>query len=100
MRRATFPPCPKLKDCQDAQFEIHDFSLLVQVKSLALLEQTNCVIYDDLAAQDGLARCKPGTEVVYVGKRGGTPSPKQSDICKLLVSKCQQHDHVCPSTQG
>lgn len=71
--------------------------LCIQVKSLALLEETDCVIYDDLASQDGLARCKPGTEVVYVGKRGGTPSPKQPEICKLLVSKCQEYDHVCPS---
>jgi siroheme synthase len=82
------------------QAESDDFSKWLQVKSLALLEQTDCVIYDDLASQDGLARCKPGTEVVYVGKRGGTPSPKQSEICKLLVSKCQQHNHVCPSTQS
>ena len=66
----------------------------MQVKSLALLEQTECVIHDDLASLDGLARCKPDTEVVYVGKRGGMPSPKQSEICKLLVQKCQECDHV------
>lgn len=66
----------------------------MQVKSLALLEQTECVIHDDLASLDGLARCKPGTEVVYVGKRGGMPSPKQPEICKLLVRKCQEYDHV------
>ena len=66
----------------------------MQVKSLALLEQTECVIHDDLASLDGLARCKPDTEVVYVGKRGGMPSPKQSEICKLLVQKCQEYDHV------
>ena len=56
--------------------------------------QTECVVDDDLASLHGLARCKPGTEVVYVGKRGGMPSPKQPEICKLLVHKCQEYDHV------
>ena len=31
---------------------------------------------------------------MYVGKRGGMPSPKQPEICKLLVHKCQEYDHV------
>ena len=68
---------------------------LVQVKSLELLEQADCVVYDDLASQQGLSRCKPGAELVYVGKRGGTPSPKQPEICQLLVKKCGEFDNVC-----
>lgn len=70
----------------------------MQVKSLALLEDTDCVIHDDLASLDGLERCKPGTEKVYVGKRGGTPSLKQPEICKLLIQKCKDYNHVCSYT--
>jgi hypothetical protein len=66
----------------------------LQVKSLALLEETDCVVYDDLASLDGLARCRPGTEVIYVGKRGGKASPKQDEICKILVEKCREYNHV------
>jgi siroheme synthase len=80
--------------CHAVSFE----SVLVQVKSLNLLQETQCVVYDDLASQEGLSHCKPDTDVVYVGKRGATGF-KQADICKLLVRKCQEYDHVrlcCP----
>ena len=49
--------------------------------------QTECVVNDDLAYLHGLARCKPGTEVVYVGKRGGMPSLKQPGASASFWSK-------------
>ena len=49
--------------------------------------QTECVVDDDLASLHGLARCKPGTEVVYVGKRAEMPSPKQPEASASCWSK-------------
>lgn len=51
-------------------------------------------MYDDLACQESLSQCKPATEVVYVGKRGGTPSLKQPEINQILIEKCNKYSHV------
>eukprot|EP00892_Ulva_mutabilis_P011436 jgi/Ulvmu1/8665/UM047_0003.1 len=67
---------------------------LMTIKSIRLLAEAECVVYDDLACQESLSQCKPGTEVVYVGKRGGQPSLKQTEINETLVEKCNTYDNV------
>lgn len=82
------------KPSQETSQESSEFVSHPQVKSLRLLEEADCVIYDDLACQESLSHCQPATEVVYVGKRGGQPSLKQDQINTILVDKCSQYSNV------
>ena len=66
----------------------------MQIKSVELLKHADCVIYDALLDEGCLSYCRPGADVVYVGKRGGFPSLQQTEIDELLVNKCRQHKHV------
>lgn len=64
------------------------------VKSLALLEMADVVLYDDLAAPEALERCRKDAERIYVGKRGGKPSMKQPEIDEELVRLTLQGKQV------
>jgi siroheme synthase len=45
------------------------------------------VIYDDLGAQAAVERyVPPSAERIFVGKRGGRPSPKQPEIDAAIVA--------------
>lgn len=49
------------------------------------LGQADVIVYDALVAQGVLDMANPGAELVYAGKRGGKPSPRQADISLRLV---------------
>lgn len=58
---------------------------LLTVKAARLLAQADAVLFDDLSSGPILALCKPGADLVGVGKRAGRASPKQDHVSRLLV---------------
>ena len=49
------------------------------------LGQAEAVVYDALVGEGVLALARPGAELLFAGKRGGKPSPKQADISRRLI---------------
>lgn len=58
---------------------------LITVKALRALEEADVVLYDALVHRDQLARCKPGAEKIFVGKRAGRESARQAEINEQLL---------------
>ncbi|MEO1266360.1 MAG: uroporphyrinogen-III C-methyltransferase [Pseudomonadota bacterium] len=54
--------------------------------ALNALRQADVIVYDALVDQRILDWRRPGAEVIYAGKRGGKPSPKQRDISLRLIA--------------
>ncbi len=54
----------------------------------------DCVVYDALVGDDVLKLARPDAELIYAGKRGGKPSPQQTDISDLLVNEAQKGKRV------
>ena len=49
------------------------------------LGQADVVVHDALVPAKLLALARPGAQLVFAGKRGGKPSPKQADISLQLI---------------
>lgn len=71
-----------------------------------MLRKADAILYDDLSGQEVLsAHASPTAELIYVGKRGGKLSLKQSEIDDILLKYAKDPDtrHVvrlkggCPS---
>ena len=60
---------------------------LLTLHALNALRQANVIVYDALVDQRILDWANPDAEMIYAGKRGGKPSPKQRDISLTLVEK-------------
>lgn len=58
---------------------------LLSLHALNGLQQADVVVYDALVDKRILDLARAGAELVYAGKRGGKPSPKQADISRKLV---------------
>ncbi len=58
---------------------------LMTVHGLNAIRQADVIVYDALVNTSILDWARPGTEIVYAGKRGGKPSPKQRDISLRLI---------------
>jgi len=58
---------------------------LLTLHALNALRQADVVVYDALVDESILAWAPEAAELVYAGKRGGKPSPKQRDISLRLV---------------
>lgn len=58
---------------------------LLSLHALNGLQQADVVVYDALVDKSILKAAREGAELVYAGKRGGKPSPKQADISRKLV---------------
>lgn len=67
---------------------------LLTLHALSALEQADVVVHDALVDPRILGLVKPDVELINVGKRGWKCSPKQSDICQLLVELAQQNKRV------
>lgn len=65
-----------------------------------LLGQAQVLIYDALVEPEILAVLPAGCEQIDVGKRGGRPSPEQTEIDRLLVERCQQGQQVVRLKSG
>ncbi|MBS28326.1 MAG: uroporphyrinogen-III C-methyltransferase [Alphaproteobacteria bacterium] len=67
---------------------------LLTVGALHALQGTDAVVHDALVDERILALARPGVELIYAGKRGGKPSPKQPDISARLISLAREGKRV------
>lgn len=58
---------------------------LLTLHALNGIRQADVIVHDALVGQETLSLAGPDCEIVYAGKRGGRPSPKQPDISARLV---------------
>lgn len=58
---------------------------LVSLLAYHGLGQADVIVHDALVSADLLAMAPAGAELVFAGKRGGKPSPKQADISLQLI---------------
>ena len=58
---------------------------LLTLHALNGLRQAEVIVHDALVDDRTLTLAGPDCEIVYAGKRGGKPSPKQQDISARLV---------------
>ena len=58
---------------------------LLTLHAVNALEQADVVVHDALVSADVLGFARDGAELVFLGKRGGKPSPKQPEITKRLI---------------
>jgi uroporphyrin-III C-methyltransferase len=56
---------------------------------LGALGQADVIIHDALIETEVLALARPGAELVFLGKRGGRPSPRQAEITARLVAEAR-----------
>lgn len=62
---------------------------LITVKGKRLLESADSVIYDALVNELLVSRLPETVKKIFVGKRGGKPSPKQDEINRIIVSEAK-----------
>lgn len=67
---------------------------LLTLDALAGLAQADVVVHDALVDMRVLALAGPQAQLEYAGKRGGKPSPSQSDISKRLVELARNGERV------
>ena len=58
------------------------------------LREADVVVYDALVDDRILAMARPEADLIYAGKRGGKPSPKQPDISNRLIQLARQGKRV------
>ncbi len=58
------------------------------------LRQADAVVYDALVDKHVLTLAREDAEMIYAGKRGGMPSPKQRDISLRLIDLARQGKRV------
>ena len=63
---------------------------LMTVLALHALHVADTVIYDALVSEEILALANENAELIYAGKRGGKPSPKQHDISHKLIGLARE----------
>ncbi len=68
---------------------------LLSLLALHALREADVVVYDALVSDAVLALANPKSELIYAGKRGGKPSPKQPDISRRLVELAREGKRVC-----
>lgn len=62
---------------------------LITVKGVNALRRADVVIYDYLANDKLLAKCRAEAEKIYVGKKGGEHTLSQDQINRLLIDKAK-----------
>ena len=67
---------------------------LLTLKGLRLLRDADVVVYDRLIDRRLLDHCKPGAELVDVGKVPGERGRTQSSVSELLVGKAREGKRV------
>jgi uroporphyrin-III C-methyltransferase len=63
---------------------------LLTLDALAGLLQADAIVHDALIDKRTLAMASPGAQLLFVGKRGGTPSTSQTEITQLLINLARQ----------
>lgn len=67
---------------------------LLTLKAHRLIQQADVVMYDWLVNPDVLNMIPASTERVFVGKKCGNHSMKQTDICELMVEVAQSGKNI------
>ena len=67
---------------------------LMSLAGLHALQTTDVIVYDALVGDDILKLARPEAQQEYAGKRGGKPSPKQTDITERLVELARDGKRV------
>lgn len=67
---------------------------LLTLHAVNALEQADVVVHDALIGADVLGYAREGAELVFLGKRGCQPSPKQSEITARLISYARDGKRV------
>jgi uroporphyrin-III C-methyltransferase len=67
---------------------------LVTLLGYYALGQADVVVHDALVPQQLLAMARPGARLLFAGKRGGKPSPKQADISLQLIELARAGQRV------
>lgn len=62
---------------------------LLTIKAQEVLSVADVVVYDYLANAGFLDSCRPGAELIYVGKKGGEHTLSQEGINELLLEKAR-----------
>jgi uroporphyrin-III C-methyltransferase len=70
------------------------------VRAQQLLAQAEVLIYDALVDEQLLTLVPPNCIQFDVGKRGGRPSPSQTEINQLMVEQCRQGKQVVRLKSG
>ena len=67
---------------------------LLTLKAVKALRSADVVLYDDLVSEGVLAFAAEASERIHVGKRGGRPSARQSEICELAIAEALKGKRV------
>ena len=67
---------------------------LLTLHALNALQQADVIVHDALIGDHILTWANPAAEIVFAGKRGGRPSPKQRDITLRLIEFAKQGKRV------
>ena len=67
---------------------------LMSLAGLHALQTTDVIVYDALVGDDILKLARPEALQEFAGKRGGKPSPKQTDITERLVELAREGKRV------
>lgn len=63
---------------------------LITVRGLSALRRCQVVVYDDLIDRALLAEAPSGAEKLYMGKRSGSHSAAEAEICAALIQKARE----------
>ena len=67
---------------------------LLTLHAANAIQQADVIVYDALVNEAILNLAKADVELIYAGKRGGKPSPKQGDISLRLVELAGENKRV------
>lgn len=67
---------------------------LLTIKGLEAIKEADCIIYDFLANSRLLEHAKPGSETIYVGKKGSFKTISQDEINSLIIKKAKAGNTV------
>lgn len=67
---------------------------LLTLKAIHAIQNSQAILYDQLVNKEVLAHAKPGTSLVYVGKKKGAHVIPQDEINRLLVELADQYEVV------
>ncbi|KIZ33875.1 MULTISPECIES: uroporphyrinogen-III C-methyltransferase [Rhodopseudomonas] len=62
---------------------------LLTLRAVERLRAADVILYDDLAGDALLSFARADAELIAVGKRAGHPSPKQSELNRLMIGYAQ-----------
>ena len=67
---------------------------LLTIAAFKAIQSADVVVHDALVSQEILDLIPQGCEIIYAGKRGGSPSIRQGDISETLVSLARENRRV------